>query len=59
MEPLQGFFLVLIAAWAPCVAVFAWLVWRAPLLRSEDEVAQGRQQDGARNSRHSVPIVHA
>ena len=54
MDPLHAFFLGLLIAWVPCLAVMAWLMWRAPLIASmEAPVRRMRARSGQRNAKRS------
>ena len=49
MDPLHAFFLGLLIAWIPCLAIMGWLVWRAPLIGPIDaSIPRGRTRTGQR-----------
>ena len=49
MDPLHAFFLGLLIAWIPCLAIMGWLVWRAPLIGPIDaSIPRGRTRAGQR-----------
>jgi hypothetical protein len=54
MDTVQAFFLGLLIAWVPCLAILAWLLWRAPLISSMEAPARRmRARTRQRNAKRS------